>query len=76
MVVLIKLQATSLSPGQKPGLDEKCQSKKVPALTWGQAKEVAIAKCNKETYVTFAFSLTKLDRGWLCYRNALKISYR
>jgi hypothetical protein len=26
---------------------------------WGQAKEVAIAKCNKETYVTFAFSLAK-----------------
>jgi len=26
---------------------------------WGQAKEVAIAKCNKETYVTFAFSLAR-----------------
>ena len=36
-------------------------SSRVSRGIWGQAKEVAIAKCNKETYVTFAFSLTKLE---------------
>jgi len=29
---------------------------------WGQVKEVAIAKRNKETYVTFAFSLANLKK--------------
>ncbi len=36
-------------------------SSRVSRGIWGQAKEVAIAKCNKETYVTFAFSLAKLE---------------